>query len=373
MFGVILFILYVVLLGVLFIGAWRLRYAYRHFRMKRSMSPVDLKAHIPSVTVCIPARNEDHALTDCLQRVVSSTYEKLEIIVLDDRSRDNTPALIKSFASEGVRFVEGASLPADWLGKNHALQELLEEASGSYVLFMDVDTRIEPYSIEQLVAYAQKENALMVSVLPRREDGWRSSVIFSTLRYFWEIMFHRKSAPATASNAWLIHRRTLVDAFHGFTHYKQAIQPESKFSARLMKAGRYRFLIGTRELGISYEKKWRSQIDTSIRLLFPLLGARIEHAIIASLDLLIISSPLFIILSGFIVGWSFHHIALGIFWLLLAALYAFYLRLVWNRGWWLGALLWPFIAIQEVIILAMSTREYSNKRVTWKGRTVKVL
>ena len=64
-------------------------------------------------------------MNDCLERVVASTYPKLEIIVLDDHSQDNTSALIKSFAHKGVRFVEGTKLPEGWLGKNHALQLLL--------------------------------------------------------------------------------------------------------------------------------------------------------------------------------------------------------------------------------------------------------
>lgn len=371
MFGVILCVLYGVLLGVFVIGALRLRYAFRHFRVKR----IDSASHgddLPTVTVCIPARNEDHALTDCLQRVINSTYEKLEIIVLDDKSGDNTSALIKSFASEGVRFVEGAALPAGWLGKNHALQELLLEASGTYVLFMDVDTRIEPYTIERLVTYTQKEEALMVSVLPRREDGWRTSVILSTLRYFWEVLFHRNSAPATSSNAWLIHRKTLIDNWQGFTQYKHAIQPESKFSAELMKRGRYRFLIGSPELGVSYEKKWHSQIETSIRLLFPLLGGQVAHSVIALLDLLILASPLFIIIFGFFSGWSWYLLGAIVSWLLFALLYGLYLKMVWRHGWWLAALLWPFIVVQEMIVLILSTERYQRNRVTWKGRSVKV-
>jgi glycosyltransferase involved in cell wall biosynthesis len=372
MVEVILFILYAVLLFVLCLGIVRLKYAYGHFQMKHTMSPTELKGELPSVTVCIPARNEDHALTDCLQRVIESTYPKLEIIVLDDMSGDNTSALIKSFASEGVRFVEGTALPSGWLGKNHALQELLQEASGTYVLFMDVDTRIEPTSIEQLVSYAKQENALMVSVMPRRNDGWRASVILSTLRYFWEVLFHRYEAPATASNAWMIHRKTLIDTWQGFTHFKSAIQPESKFSAALMQTNQYRFIMGTDALGIGYEKKWLSQVFTSIRLLYPLLGARIAHSIIAVLDMLIISAPLWIVLGGFIFGWSIHQVIGGVFWLLFAGLYGSYLRMVWRRGWWVAALLWPLILLQEAIITIFSTEKYLRQRVTWKGRVVKV-
>ena len=66
---------------------------------------------LPTVSVCISARNETHAMTQCLERIVASDYPKLEVIVLDDGSRDNTSLLIKSFAHAGVRFIEGSSLP----------------------------------------------------------------------------------------------------------------------------------------------------------------------------------------------------------------------------------------------------------------------
>ncbi|RWZ78717.1 MAG: glycosyltransferase [Candidatus Microsaccharimonas sossegonensis] len=371
MLQVILLILYAVLLGMFGLAAWRLHYAYRHFTMKSLLTNVRSQGELPSVTICIPARNETHAMTDALQRVIESKYPKLEVIVLDDLSGDDTSTIIKSFAHEGIRFVEGSRLPAQWLGKNHALQGLLQQASGSYVLFMDVDTRLSPDSIEQLVAYTQQEDALMVSVLPRREDSPRASVFFSPLRYFWEIMFHRIASPATASGAWMIHRQTLLDRWQGFTQFKDAIQPESRLSAELMAAGRYRFLIGTKMLGISYEKKWRSQVETSIRLLFPLLGSKRPNAIIAAIDLLIIASPVFIMASFIFIGFNIHQLISILFYLLFAGLYALYLRQMWNKAWLIGGLLWPYIIIQEAVLVVLSAIKYQQHTVTWKGRLVK--
>jgi len=372
MLEAILYILYGVLLLVFVAGVWRLRYAYSHFQMKGVATTPHDSADLPSVTVCIPARNEMHAMTECLERVIASNYPKLEVIVLDDHSRDDTSTLIKAYAHEGVRFVEGSALPEGWLGKNHALQGLLKHASGKYVLFMDVDTRLSPDSIGQLVEYTLREDVKMVSVLPRRDDGMRSSVLFSTLRYFWEIMFHRKESPATASNAWLIHRQTLIETWQGFSAFKSAIQPESKLSAALMATNDYRFVIGSQLLGISYEKKWRSQVETSIRLLFPLLGSKTSHGIIAFLDMLIVAWPLFVLLSGFVYGWGIHQLLSGVLILMFGGLYYSYLRRVRSHGRVLGALLWPIIVVQEAIVLVMSMERYERGAVTWKGRVIKV-
>lgn len=371
MVEVILYILYAVLLFVLGVGCYRLWFAYKHFKMHQFVTGPALVDQQPTVTVCIPARNETHAMTECLQRLVDSNYPKLEILVLDDLSGDDTSVLIKSFAHEGVRFIEGTALPEGWLGKNHALHTMAEKASGRYILFIDVDTKLAPDAIEQLVAYIQQENALMISVLPRREDGWRASVLFSPLRYFWEVAFHRREAPATASNAWMIDRKTLLDRWQGFAQFKAAIQPESRFSAELMASDQYRFLMGTEMLGVSYEKKWRSQVSTSVRLLFPLLGAKVPHSIIAALDLAIIASPLMLVVISIFMSLSLHTIAAIGFYLAFAGFYATYLKKVWKRGWWVGALLWGVIVIQELVLVIISAIQYKQHKVTWKGRLVK--
>lgn len=367
----VLYIAYGVLAAVAVVFTVRLRYALKHFAPPKPFADMPAEVDLPSVTVCIPARNEKHALTDCLERVVASTYEKLEIIVLDDVSGDDTSVLIKSFAHAGVRFVQGKALPEGWLGKNHALQGLLQEASGSYILFIDVDTRIEPQAIENIVRYALSKRAAMVSVLPRREDGWRASVLFSPLRYFWEVIFHRTQSPATASNAWLIKRDVLTERFNGFVDYKSVTQPESAFSAALQATNQYRFLMSSSAFGFYYEKKWLSQLLTSVRLLFPLLRFDIALAVVAILDMALLLVPSIALVAGFVAGWTYQHIVVAVLVLWFSAVYGWYLRAAWKHGWLVGALLWPIIVLQELCLIAASAMQYKRRTVTWKGRLVK--
>ena len=356
------------MVGVFFVI--KLGYAFEHFKPKRPIGPVvDLK-DLPSVSVCIPARNEAHAMTQCLERVIASNYPKLEIIVLDDSSADDTSFLIKSFAHAGVRFVEGARLPTGWLGKNYALEGLLGEASGSFVLYMDVDTQLAPDTIGQLVAFAASEAAAMVSVLPRRQDGWRLSLLLGSLRYYWELMLHRRSAPAVASGAWLINRRVLLDELGGFASYKNDIQPEAKLAAKLLERDGYRFIIGTPELGVSYEKKWSSQVDTSIRLLYPLLGGRLAGNLLALVGLCLLNLPSLVLLIGLFDGWGIIQTVATWQLCVFGALYGLYLDRVWQKGWWLGLMLWPVVIAQEAIILGLSIGRYRSHRVNWKGRPI---
>lgn len=367
-------IIYIADFVLILVSGVMVRQVYRAFKNNKppvyTSNPQD--DELPSVSVCIPARNEQHALTDCLQRVLNSTYPKLEILVLDDDSVDNTPALINSFASEGVRFVRGAKPTGGWIGKNLAHQRLLEEASGTYVLFLDVDTALSPTAIENLVRYSLSSGVSMVSVLPRREDNWRFSVVASSMRFFWEVIFQRRLSPATASNAWLIRREVLLSRFDGFNSMKNIVQPESKIAGELVKSNEYKFLVGTKEFGVAFEKKWRSQLMTGVRIVFPILGKQIALAAVAIIDMAVFLVPFIVVATSAL--WPETHAPLILVNLLLCAifcgLYGFYAKQVWNKGWILGAILWPFVLIQEILIVIVSIIKYSRRTITWKGRPI---
>jgi chlorobactene glucosyltransferase len=347
----------------------RLRQALHRFRIKKNYTAA-IKA--PSVSVCIPARNETHAMTQCLERVLESDYEKLEVVVYDDSSTDDTSILVRSFAHAGVRFVPGEPLPKGWLGKNHALDVLAKEASGTYVIFMDVDTFIKPTTISQLVGYMMTENLTMSSVIPGRNDAWRASVLFGHLRYFWEVIMSRKNAPATSSSLWMIKRHELIDTLDGFTPHKNEVEPEEHI-ASIIGVGAYHCLIDNQTLGVTYEKKWSSQAETSRRLLFPMVGASWYGVLFGFIVLLLLNLPFFVVLSSLFTGWMVLQTAA--FWMmtLFMGLYAMYTSVLWERGWWIGGLLWPIVILQELILFVWSVWSYTRHSVTWKGRPVTTL
>lgn len=346
---------------------WKMQGTIRTLHRREHFSRSSLLEDLPSVSVCIPARNERHAMTQCLERVLASTYPKLEVIVCDDSSVDGTSSLIKAFARDGVRFVEGVPPPKNWLGKNNALNSLLGEASGRYVLFLDVDTYLNPDSIGQLVAYLRSTDAAMVSVLPVRRDTWRASVILAPLRYFWGLLFHSQRRPATASSAWMIHRERFLSEFGDFSHLKSAIEPEVVVAKRFSARGLYRFLISYDLLGISYEKKLSSQIETSVRLRFPILKSSTTRTLLSiSVILMIVTMPVFAVLSEQVWLKSLGLLAIFSFYLT----YYSYLRVVWRRGAAIGGLLLPLVLLLDIYVAVCSMLQYLTNTVTWKGRSV---
>lgn len=337
----------------------KLAYAFR--LLKIPMVESDSNQDLPTVSICISARDETHAMTQCLERVVASDYPKLEVIVLDDGSRDDTSLLIKSFAHAGVRFVEGKALPDGWLGKNYAQSILADEASGRYVLYMDVDTLVDRYTVARLVDYALLHKARMVSVVPIRNDHWQTSTLMTTMRHFWTLMRFRPNHPRAAANAWLIDRETLVNELQNDAALPMSVQLETTIARKLAKTREYRLTISNVWLGLRYEKKWLSQVETSIRLLYPQCDKH-WYQVIG------LSSLLALALVPYVIVW-WQPWAL----LLIALNYVvayYYLTRVWARYRLVGALLVPLTIIQEIVLLIISSYRYNFGVITWKGRPV---
>lgn len=347
---------------------YRLQRSLRRFRIKKQYTAA---IEAPSVSVCIPARNETHAMTECLERVLASDYRKMEVIVYDDSSVDDTSILVRSFAHAGVRFVPGDTLPEGWLGKNHALEVLAREASGTFVVFMDVDTTIQPTTISQLVGYTMTEDMVMTSVIPGRIDVARASVLFGHLRYFWQLITTRPSAPATSSALWMIKRRVLLDVLGGFESHKDEVEPEAHIAA-IIGVRAYHCLVGGAALGVNYEKKWQSQVESSRRLLYPMMGGVWYGAVAGLVALLLLNIPQLIVLSVFWMGWTpLAAMALCVT-VAFAGTYAIYTRATWGYLWWLGLFVWSIVILQELLLAVYSIVGYARQTITWKGRLVHV-
>jgi glycosyltransferase involved in cell wall biosynthesis len=310
-------------------------------------------------------------MTSCLERVLASDYDKLEIIVLDDSSVDNTSVLIKSFAHAGVRFVEGSPLPKGWLGKNHALQGLLDESSGSYLLYLDVDTFVEPHTISTLVKQAASQKLAITSVVPQRQDGLRASVFLGTLRYFWMLLLDRRRLPAVSGSTWLVERHKLLE-IGGFSSFSGVNQPEVPIARALNAPNGSQLIISTPRLGVSYEKRWSSQVETSIRLLRPQFVRPLVGMAVAVWLIMIVLTPFIGLFYGFLIQNISCIVLSGLALFLTSVASLTYFKAVWLHGWWLGALHWPYILIQEAIIMLVSIIRYARGTVTWKGRTITV-
>ncbi len=352
------------ILLLLYKTVWSLnRFKYRPLKTDQTVSD------LPSVSVCIAARNETHALAQCLERILRSDYPKLEILVLDDSSNDDTSLIIKSFAQAGVRFIAGSNLPNGWLGKNHAYQTLIDEASGDYILFLDVDTVISISSISQLIWQVLANKRAMISVLPRRADSYRASALFGTMRYYWELILSSSSKPPASSAIWMVNRSVLADTGIGLSNYGMSVRPERHLALQLQKKKQYFYVVGGRKLGISYEKRLKSQYETALRLYYPMSGRRFVSWFIAAAFVIFLILPLVTVFGAepFTLVWTWAA-SIGLLTALTFGLFT--LKAYGSTAWLLRVVIGPWLLLQEFVLLTLSHVLYRLNMITWKGRPV---
>ncbi|MEK7152372.1 MAG: glycosyltransferase family 2 protein [Patescibacteria group bacterium] len=366
-------------LGLLLAGAGMLCLASAVRTLKRTAWPLKQTsysdAELPSVTVAIPARNETEDLQQCLQGIISSDYPKLEIIVLDDCSQTaRTPEIIRDFAHDGVRFIQGQEPAATWLPKNQAYDRLTDEASGAYILFCGVDVRFAPHSIRDLVSTMLDRNKQMLCILPLRQyEAYGQFSLVQAMRYWWELALPRRifRRPPVLSTCWAIKADALKKA-GGFASVARAIVPEAHFARELIKIDGYSFLRSGKGLAIESNKRIPDQRNTAVRMRYPQLHRRPEHAaVVALLEAVFLILPFVLALGGFwfSIG-TVAHIAAVAASILFVIAYEITVLSTHVNTWWFGLFAQPFAAASDIVLMHHSMWKYEFSTVDWKGRNV---
>ena len=111
------------------------------------------------VSIIIPIYNGEKHLAECLDTIQNQTYTNLEIICINDGSRDKSLSILKEYQKKDDRFIVIDQKNA---GQSKARNEGIRRASGKYISFVDCDDFIELDMIEKMVLKAEETNADIV-------------------------------------------------------------------------------------------------------------------------------------------------------------------------------------------------------------------
>ena len=135
----------------------------------------------PKVTVLVPARNEEEHLPACLESLERIKYpqERLQIIVGDDHSTDNTSSIIKEWVSKGnnrlfIPVVSSDSRKVN--GKANALGQMAKMAEGEFLLFTDADCEVGAFWIMELVSAYHSRQGLITGITTVRTGSFFSTM-----------------------------------------------------------------------------------------------------------------------------------------------------------------------------------------------------
>jgi 4,4'-diaponeurosporenoate glycosyltransferase len=124
--------------------------------------------HKPSVSVIIPARNEEHTLPNLLNSLSGQLSSQDEVIVVDDHSEDKTKAVAEKSAA---KVLQSLPTPEGWLGKTWACSQGARIASGEILVFLDADTVLEENGLKNIIeTYVEKDGVLSIQPYHKMRD-----------------------------------------------------------------------------------------------------------------------------------------------------------------------------------------------------------
>jgi glycosyltransferase involved in cell wall biosynthesis len=181
---------------------------------------------VATVSVLIPARDEEHNLPLLLESLMQQGPEVCEVIVLDDNSSDNTADVVLQYAKldARIKLMRGLPLPPGWFGKTWAGHQLAYTASGEWLLSMDADTRLQPGAVLSMLAAASQWRLTYLSCWPRFDLITATEKIFLPMLNFvtfttfnWAIMFWQmfNSQAIISSGACMLMHRKAYDRVGG--------------------------------------------------------------------------------------------------------------------------------------------------------------
>lgn len=206
---------------------------------------VELPDNPPLVSVIVPAKDEEDCIEQCIGSVLASTYPRLEMVVVNDRSSDRTAEILERAASRDrrIRVVTVEELPPQWTGKTHALYRGAESAAGSVLLFSDADTEFDPEAISRSLAFMIRNDLDMLSLLPGFiNSGFKEKAISPHLALGISTFYplSRVNDPSDsaglASGSFIMIERSVYDTIGGWGRFRDEITEDVALS-KVLKAG----------------------------------------------------------------------------------------------------------------------------------------
>ena len=339
-----------------------------------------------SVSVIVPTLNEALRISPLLAGLSQQSYEVREVIVVDSRSQDGTPELVKAASQKDPRFrvMTDDPLPSGWVGRPWALHNgfLFSSPDSEWFLGMDADIQPDPGLVASLVKTAQTEEYDLVSLSPRfilkyPGECWLQPALLMTLLYRFDPAGIHTEQPerVMANGQCFLCRRSVLAAVDGYSSASNSFCDDVTLARNIAAAGfKVGFLDGAKVFKVRmYEgaketwKEWgrsldlkdaaeRAQVWGDLWLLSSVQGL----PLIVVLALLAISPSPYLPIS---LLWGLNLFLVLIRFALLLAIAPSYDRKNAQAGWlfWLSPLADP-LAVLRIFLSALRTPK------EWRGR-----
>jgi chlorobactene glucosyltransferase len=376
----ILSVLFWSIAGLWAVALWWTFYCFR------KQKPLEIRENInanrkPSVSIIVPARNEAHrVLEKSISSMLAQTHENYELIVLNDRSTDNTEEILLQCKVQDAKckIYNGTEPDKTWLGKPFALQQALEKATGEWILSTDADIIFAPETLQTVIDYAEENKFDALTLIPKQIYGSFWEKLFMPV-FGWFCLLamplHRvndlKRKESMGVGNFFMFRREVLEIIGGFESVKNEVAEDLKLG-EIIKSRGYKLridyapgLIETR-MYAGFTEIW----EGFTKNLFSGMQFSIVKMFFGAFSILLFGVlPIFLAVFISAIGNFKLFVPLVVIYLLQVCVLAKAAK-EWEGSRIYAPLMPLGLALFLAILMNSTTKILSGKGVTWKGRSI---
>lgn len=368
---------------------WLIARAFQQRGLLQSLTPAQPPPaeRAAKVAVIVPARDEAANIERCLRSLIFQIYpvSYLEIVVVDDHSRDSTFAIARALAQTHpqVTVLRSPPLPPHWIGKSHAcwIGARAVSENAEWLCFVDADVWAEPALIASAIAAANDERLDLLSLAPRQElQSFAERLVMPCglflLAFYQDLraVQARNSGEVTATGQFMLVRRVCYETIGGHAAVHGAICEDLMLARLLKRSGGHAILQdGRRLLSTRMYRGWSTLWIGIAKNLSEMLGGPLRTIAIAVAAVALAWAAWLIPLTDALhCAWGNPASCIGLIPAVLGSAAAFGLHIAGASYFgippWYGVL-FPLGYSVGALIAIDSVRRRLSGRVSWKGRT----
>jgi len=216
--------------------------------------PVCKKIHLingtrPTVSIIIPARNEEATIPILLRSLRNQVNANDEILVVDDHSEDRTAIVAEK---EGARVIISKQMPPGWTGKTWACHQGALVATGTVLIFLDADTTVEDGGLDNIIgSYSESNGVLSIQPYHRMQRVYEQLSAFFNLILMAAMgsftILGRKVKPIGLFGPVMVMEKKLYSESGAFEKVKGEILEDLAFGSEFKKRGVELYCYGGRQ------------------------------------------------------------------------------------------------------------------------------
>ena len=196
------------------------------------------EASYPTLSVIIPACNEEESIEQAVRQLISQDYPHLEVIVVNDRSTDGTGEVLEKLKIQypQLKVITIYDLPPNWLGKNHAVYQGVKEATGEWLLFTDADVMFSHGSLKKTIGYALEHTLDHLTIAPDAFFGsifYRAFLAYFSISFTYSAMFTKK----VGIGAFNLLKKSVYNEIGGYEAIKMRVDDDMSLGVLVVNKG----------------------------------------------------------------------------------------------------------------------------------------